>query len=472
MWKSSIAAGPERKFHSLRSLRSRAVQARAKLAGGIAAVALVAIPAAPATADEAASAVPGEGGTTPVARPGTELAARGSLSKSQLRRQLEREMDRVGGGSGAWVADVRGGSRGVLYSDSGKRRRLLASNSKLFATAAFLDRFGAKGKLETGVWERGGRGGRNDQIVRGGLVLVGDGDPALGSPGFARGHNVPLTRLRPLARKVRRAGIRRVKGNLMVDPTIFDGKRSVPQPGISGGPFLSTLSGLSYNSGFDHGRYADSPERLAGRAFERHLRKVGVKVAGRVRVGGAPGNVLRDDPLGVARSPSAATLIEQTNTPSDNFFAEMLLKRVAARGGRKGTTARGAAKAEKFAKRAGSGAKLVNGSGLSRRNASSPREVGKLLLHMAREDALDRAFRNSLAVAGRTGTLSGRMRGTAAEGRCRGKTGTIDGVSALSGYCKTGAGLVAFSILMNGVNVDAARNAQDAMAAAIARYDG
>ena len=42
---------------------------------------------------------------------------------------------------------------------------------------------------------------------------------------------------------------------------------SVPQPGITGGPFLSTLSGLSYNSGFDGHGYAARPERNAGRAF-------------------------------------------------------------------------------------------------------------------------------------------------------------------------------------------------------------
>jgi D-alanyl-D-alanine carboxypeptidase/D-alanyl-D-alanine-endopeptidase (penicillin-binding protein 4) len=256
----------------------------------------------------------------------------------------------------------------------------------------------------------------------------------------------------------------------MVDPTIFDAKRSVPQPGISGGPWLSTLSGLSYNSGFDRGRYADNPARLAGRSFEQALRRAGVKVEGHVRVGGAPNKVFRERAIDRVRSPSAAKLIKQTNTPSDNFFAEMLLKRLAARKGRQGTTARGAAKAEEFARSVGSGARLVNGSGLSRTNTASPVQVGKLLVHMARDNDLDRAFRKSLAVAGRTGTLSGRMRGTAAEGRCSAKTGTIDGVSALSGYCKSMSGLVAFSILMNNVNTTTARTAQDAMAAAIARY--
>jgi D-alanyl-D-alanine carboxypeptidase/D-alanyl-D-alanine-endopeptidase (penicillin-binding protein 4) len=438
--------------------------------------AVVGLLAAPAVASAAPGDVPSSArfepsGATPAAAPGSRLSARGSLSKSQLRNQLEREMDRVGGASGAWVYDLRAGSGGgdVLYSDSGKRSRLLASNSKLFTTAAFLNRFGAGGRLATRIWERGRRGAR-DRVLKGGLVVLGDGDPALASPDFARNHNMPVTRLKPLAKSVRRAGIRKVKGNLLVDPTVFDRKRSVPQPGITGGPWLGTLSGLSFNAGMDGGHNAGSPERIAGRQLMHALRRAGVKVRGDLRVGNAPRSAVSGEPLGTVRSPGAAKLIRQTNTPSDNFFAEMLLKRLAARKGKQGTTARGAAKAEGFARRAGSAAKLVNGSGLSRKNASTPARVGKLLAHMARDNDLDRAFRKSLAVAGRTGTLKHRMRGTAAEGRCQAKTGTINGVSALSGYCDSGGGLLAFSILMNGVNVDTARRAQDAMAATIARY--
>ena len=89
---------------------------------------------------------------------------------------------------------------------------------------------------------------------------------------------------------------------------------------------------------------------------------------------------------------------------------------------------------------------------------------------MARRRTAAPAFRDSLPIAGREGTVADRMRGTAAEGNCATKTGTLSDVSALSGYCQAGGHTIAFSMLMNSVNVDAARRAQDRIAAAIARY--
>jgi D-alanyl-D-alanine carboxypeptidase/D-alanyl-D-alanine-endopeptidase (penicillin-binding protein 4) len=80
------------------------------------------------------------------------------------------------------------------------------------------------------------------------------------------------------------------------------------------------------------------------------------------------------------------------------------------------------------------------------------------------------AFEGSLPVAGRTGTLRRRMRATAAQDRCRAKTGTLVGVSALAGLCDTaGGGTVGFAFLMNGAGIYTARRAQDRMTAAIAR---
>jgi D-alanyl-D-alanine carboxypeptidase/D-alanyl-D-alanine-endopeptidase (penicillin-binding protein 4) len=162
-------------------------------------------------------------------------------------------------------------------------------------------------------------------------------------------------------------------------------------------------------------------------------------------------------------------LIAETNRPSNNFFAEMLLKRLAARRDARGTTRRGARRAERFAGKLGSGVRMENGSGLSRKNRASPRQVGHFLVAMNSQPD-QRSFRHSLPLAGRQGTVGGRMNGTAAEGRCRTKTGTLIGVSTFSGYCRAGHGLVAFSILMNSVDVDTAHRAQDKMASLIAKY--
>ena len=82
---------------------------------------------------------------------------------------------------------------------------------------------------------------------------------------------------------------------------------------------------------------------------------------------------------------------------------------------------------------------LVDGSGLSLDSRASPRSVDKLLLAM-RELPEFGAFHAALPIAGGDGTLRKRMRGTAARGRCRAKTGTRVTVSALLGYCSTRSG--------------------------------
>ena len=89
----------------------------------------------------------------------------------------------------------------------------------------------------------------------------------------------------------------------------------------------------------------------------------------------------------------------------------------------------------------------------------------------AEQKALRESWIQSLAVAGRSGTLAGRMRGSAAAGHCAAKTGTINGVSALSGYCfRANGDATVFSIINNRVDTDRARAAQDRMTALIARY--
>eukprot|EP00741_Cyanophora_paradoxa_P001379 tig00000480_g1335.t1 len=92
-----------------------------------------------------------------------------------------------------------------------------------------------------------------------------------------------------------------------------------------------------------------------------------------------------------------------------------------------------------------SGVLLVDGSGLSRRNAASPEALTQTLRGIALHSPHRRIFFESLPLAGRSGTLRSRMRGTSAAAVLRGKTGTLMGVSALSGYVHG----MAYSVIVN-----------------------
>ena len=377
-------------------------------------------------------------------------------------------MQRAGGASGAWVMDIDAPNNRTLFTWASRTGRVLASNTKLFTTAAVLDRFGANERLTTRLYARR-RNALHGHTLKGSLVIAGVGDPALASVGFARHNNLPLTRIANLASDIRKAGIRRITGAIRADDSVFDRHRGVPTSGVDASGELAPLSGLSFNSGVAGGHYAANPELGAARKLKQRLRELGVRVKQGTGRANLPTSALRRKPLGKVRSPRMANLIAETNRPSNNFFAEMLLKRLAARRGVQGTTRRGARKAERFARKLGGRVRMENGSGLSRSNRASPRQVGRFLVAMnSRPDG--RHFRRSLPLAGRQGTVGERMNGTAAEGRCRVKTGTLIGVSTLSGYCRAGHGLVAFSILMNSVDITTAHRAQDKMASLIARY--
>jgi serine-type D-Ala-D-Ala carboxypeptidase/endopeptidase (penicillin-binding protein 4) len=91
----------------------------------------------------------------------------------------------------------------------------------------------------------------------------------------------------------------------------------------------------------------------------------------------------------------------------------------------------------------------VDGSGLSRQNRATPSTFVSLLKGMY-TDAGSGLFYQSLAVAGVNGTLRHRFLNTPVQGRLHGKTGTLRGVRALSGYLEnTNYGTIAFSIVVN-----------------------
>ncbi len=391
-----------------------------------------------------------------------------ATAEETLRSRLNSAMGPAGGGSGAYVFNITDGVE--LYNKRGSTRRILASNTKLFTTAAAFDRHGAAGNLRTRVLGDGAL--EADGSYAGNLYLRGGGDPTFGSRSFGRNSYGGGASVEGLVSALKRAGIRRVTGRVVGDESLFDSRRGVPDSGYAVSIYVGPLSALAYNRGLTNTRgsaFAGNPAGFSAVRLDSALEGSGVKVSKAPQVGRAPGDAQQ---LAEVSSPPVSRLARLTNKPSDNFFAEMLVKGLGARDGAQGTTSKGARAARAFAQSVGSAPQLVDGSGLSRGNRASPKSVVALLRGMrARQDF--KAYYDSLAIAGRDGTLGGRMGGGPAGGNCHAKTGTISGVSTLSGYCRSRAGdEIAFSFLMNGVSPGAARGLQDRMAQAIAGFGG
>jgi D-alanyl-D-alanine carboxypeptidase/D-alanyl-D-alanine-endopeptidase (penicillin-binding protein 4) len=375
-----------------------------------------------------------------------------------------------GGGqaSGLFVLDADTGK--VLCSRAPSRRFSLASNMKLFTTATAIARLGPQTRIPTKVEETG----RLDDhgVLDGSLYLVGGGDPALGTPAFYdRFLGGFGTNLYALTGKVRAAGISAVRGRLYADDTIFDRLRGVPDSGYATSPYIGPLSGLAFDDGFSSSSatsFATDPARVAASKLAHSLDAAGVNIRTQVALAKAPPDA---ETVAVVRSPTIARIAQATNVPSNNYDAETLIKLLGARFGTAGSTAAGAAVVTQYARSEGSYVHAVDGSGLTRTGKASTAEVARFL-QAVRAEPYGQDFVDSLAVAGREGTVADRMEGTAAAGRCRVKTGTLTGVSALSGYCFNASGrTMIFSILMNGVSdLSLAHLEQDRIAAAVASY--
>lgn len=218
------------------------------------------------------------------------------------------------------------------------------------------------------------------------------------------------------------------------------------------------------------------------------LEKRGVKVTGQTRVIGAKEKAIlavatMNAPVEIARLESApfSLVAAKTMKPSQNMYTETILWTLGEQAGDKSnpkTTSaeRGISVVRGFLQQIGipEGSVLqYDGSGLSRHNLITPNAVTTLYAYMAKS-RYAAAWRDSLTIGGVDGTLRGRFRGTAAAGNIRGKTGTIDQVSALSGYLTTAGGEpLVLSIIVNGVESTAVRQGiADEIVVNLANFNG
>lgn len=206
-------------------------------------------------------------------------------------------------------------------------------------------------------------------------------------------------------------------------------------------------------------------------AFRKALSKAGVTFKGKFIRGRVPSSAQQV----LVRTHSIDDILQPMMKRSDNLFAESLFYQLASKGGKVNTTRKdGAAQVHKFIRLLGHSPddySIADGSGLSLYNYLTPELLVDVLRFIHQSDTLYDHLYRSLPIMGRDGTLRKRCKGTTAQDRVHAKTGTVRGVSALSGYAMAPNGhLLAFSIINQGISeASIGRGFQDRVCEALTR---
>lgn len=366
------------------------------------------------------------------------------------------------------VVDPRTGES--LYDRDAETSTLPASTAKLITAATVLTARGPAYRLTTRAVAGGGPGE---------VILVGGGDPTLAAGRDAT--YAGAARLDDLAEQVTRALGGTAPTRLVIDTSLFSGAGTGPgwDSDIATAGYGAQITALMIDgarTGPVPARGAaprsPQPDIAAGRAFAAAL---GLPASAVTR-GVAPAGARQ---LGAVQSPPMARLVDDMLDESDNVLAECLARQVALARGQPASYAGAAAAMKAVLAELGlpvQGYGLVDGSGLSRSNRLTPALLTATLALAAKPGASALAgLYTGLPVGGFSGTLRDRYRkpgaGAAAAGLVRAKTGTLSGVSAVSGFAVTADGrMLVFAVLAEGVGGDPtpSQEALDRVAAALA----
>ena len=343
---------------------------------------------------------------------------------------------------GLYVYDLTADTLVMAYHERQCMRP--ASNMKLVTAITALQTLGSDYEYHTRLFatELG-----RDSVWNGRLYVKGGYDPL-----------IDREDLRAMADSLLAHGIRHISGPVLLDLSFKDSKRwgwgwcwdddEVP------------LIPLLYDN---RDSFATNLQHI--------LHEAGIDWDGSTMEGTVPDNAR----LLCVRSHNIDQALLPMMKQSDNSIAESLFYQLAASGGyNRAGRKQAVAKVNALISRLGlnpSHYQIADGSGLSLYNYLTPELLGKLLRFAYNHEAVYRHLLPTLPIAGHDGTLRRRMRGSRAADNVQAKTGTVEGVSTLSGYLTTATGnRLCFSIMNQGIRHSATgRNFQDRLCKALCR---
>lgn len=402
---------------------------------------------------------------------------------------------------GACVIDLDSGE--TVFAKGADKPLIPASSAKVFVMVAALMQLGPGFSFETLLAKHSNN-----------LVVIGDGDPAVGDAKLHRAKKESITAdFERWADTLLDRGILKIPGDLVIDESIFDDARVHPswEESDLDNWYAAPVGGLNFNDNciditifpaattgapvrvsflpendlvkivnkcrtggggkpILHHAYDTFEYRLSGKCGKRWpfgsvsfpdpgllfaeslrtvLKRKGIELSGRIRrerVREADGSLPSSLTILGRRKTPLPDVLKRTGKDSQNLFADCLLKRVgyewAKRSGvqdPKGSWPTGGKAVVETVELAGiecEGLVVADGSGLSRDNTCTARQLAALLTWIQKQPE-GQLMLDSLSIAGANGSLRGRLADI--RGRVHAKTGTMRGVSALAGYVCGGA---------------------------------
>ena len=379
-------------------------------------------------------------------------------SNDELKNRINELLTKLPGNVSAAILIYNPQTQDTIYSINSSKAMIPASNTKLFTTATALNLMGANYELYTKLLTAGYI--KNGTLI-GDLYIKGYGNSVFSEQD-----------LKEMIRELKDKGIKKIQGNIIGDDSYFDEDYfrddwindetdNVSLPPISALVLdrnrmmvrekVRIKHGRRYRTRYENVfRNVTNPPLFAAQMLKRDLISAGISVNGIADKGIAPEKSILLSDSGILLK----DLIKIINKHSDNFLAECLFKTIGAVYIKKQGNAFYSTQAVmKFIKDNGifsDNTSLVDGSGLSRYDIVTVDAITGVLEKMYFDKKNFNDFISSLSIAGVDGTLRYRMIGSSAENHFHGKTGTLSGVSSLSGYLTKSSGNdLIVSILFN-----------------------
>ncbi|HPI36498.1 MAG TPA: D-alanyl-D-alanine carboxypeptidase/D-alanyl-D-alanine-endopeptidase [Ignavibacteriaceae bacterium] len=393
----------------------------------------------------------------------------------QLVERIESVLNSLPQGTMYGILIINPLSTDTIYARNISQSLIPASNTKLFTSAVALKLLGINYEVSTKLFTDSDT--IRNGIINGNLYLKGYGNPAFSEKDIDN-----------IVEKLKKLNVYKITGKIVGDDSFFDTnyKREDSIEDEKSSVKLPPISAIIYNRNQivkqrkykrrirNYSTFIANPPLFVAELLRKKLTENGIQVEGGFETGITPNRVIEL----ASASIKLTDMINIINKNSNNFYAECLFKIIgAASSGVEGSAFSASQAIHRFLKENdiySVGTNVVDGSGISRFNKMSVASIVSLLEKFYLDMKYYDVYYNSLSIAGVDGTLGSRMNHGSAEFNFRGKTGTLNGASSVSGYLKTVSGddlIISMIFEFNRRGSDYFRGIQDKIIEAVTGYD-